>query len=113
MTTIHGCLLQLDLTGLIVSDLTVLEVTDTIYAYFKYCSDVNSDGLYCLAGLANNIKHKFKDVMITAKDYISYALKKTSDSDTFKGALFCIADIARAMDKEFADYLPIVDFLLL
>ena len=65
-----------------------------------------------MSGLASCLRHRFdvhaRDVLV----YLNGYLQSPEHMDSFKTALFCLADIARGLEEGFAEYLGVLDYLI-
>ncbi|KAM3131303.1 hypothetical protein pb186bvf_016621 [Paramecium bursaria] len=106
LSCIHGCLVRLKAI-----DLSENEVSDIIQVCMSGQIVQKQDVFYVFAGVAQCLRLQFAPYAAKCLEIISPSLQDSQDADTFKAALFCLSDIARAMDVQFAPYKKILDYL--
>ncbi|CAD8112334.1 unnamed protein product [Paramecium primaurelia] len=105
MSAMHGCVVRLD-------DSTTPE--SVFESIMKTLSNVDSrvknDYFYVLSGIAYAFKKKLSKYSSQLIGELNKPLSEPDDMESFKTALFCLADIARAMEEEFVPYMNILNY---
>ncbi|CAK75693.1 unnamed protein product (macronuclear) [Paramecium tetraurelia] len=114
LSAIHICFLRLVVLG----DQCDIQLMNNFYQlivdYFKKIQTVTQDGFYAISAIAQYSKINFKSLLEDfMQNYLEIGLQKKLEIETFKGAILCLADIARSLQfKEFSKYLRILEYLI-
>ncbi|CAD8098139.1 unnamed protein product [Paramecium primaurelia] len=105
MSAMHGCVVRLD-------DSTTpdQQFEDIMKTLSKVDSRVKNDYFYVLSGIAYAFKKKLTKYSTQIISELNKPLSEPEDMDSFKTALFCLSDIARAMEEEFVPYMNILNY---
>ena len=71
---------------------------------------VKNDSFYVISGVAYCLKRKISPYCQNIINELNKPLQETDDMESFKTALFCLADLGRAMEDDFEPYMNILNY---
>jgi len=89
-----------------IEDSMGLKVYNLVIEDFKLRKEVTADGIYAMSALSAAWKKGFLAHLTEYWDYLLFALGKQEDLELFKAAIGSLADISRACEKGFEQYVP-------